>query len=85
MFDTIRRLVDDSYRAEEADTSVGLPRVTVDASQLKNLLDSYDQLYGFVWYIANDYVELSHEKIRIQRDDYIRVARNLLRMEDCCE
>lgn len=29
-------------------------------------------------YIANDYVELSHEKIRIQRDDYIRICQEWL-------
>ena len=27
-------------------------------------------------YIANDYVELSHEKVRIQRDEYIKICRN---------
>lgn len=31
----------------------------------------------FVWMIANDYVELSHDKIRWQRDDYIKKARQL--------
>lgn len=32
----------------------------------------------FVCYIANDYVELSQEKVRIQRDDYIKQARQIL-------
>ena len=44
MFDTIRRLVDDAYRAQDSGMSVGLPKVTVDASQLKHLLDHYDVL-----------------------------------------
>ena len=44
MFDTIRRLVDDAYRAQDSGMSVGLPKVTVDASQLKHLLDHYDAL-----------------------------------------
>ena len=44
MFDTIRRLVDDAYRAQDSGMSTGLPKVTVDASQLKHLLDHYDAL-----------------------------------------
>lgn len=40
--------------------------------------ECYNRLYNFVRYIANDYIELSHEKVRIQRDDYIRKAERLL-------
>ena len=29
----------------------------------------------FVLYVASDYVELSQEKVRWQRDDYIKMAR----------
>lgn len=29
-------------------------------------------------YIANDYVELSHDKIAWQRDDYIKICREWL-------
>lgn len=29
-------------------------------------------------YIATDYVELSHDKVRWQRDDYVRVCREWL-------
>lgn len=29
-------------------------------------------------YIANDYVELSHDKVRWQRDDYIKICREWL-------
>ena len=39
----------------------------------------YDAMYEFIEYIAKDYVELSHEKVRIQRDDYIRMARDLMK------
>jgi hypothetical protein len=39
----------------------------------------YDAMYEFIHYIANDYIELSHEKVRIQRDDYVRMARDLIR------
>lgn len=38
----------------------------------------YNKLYRFVYEIANDYFELSHEKIKIQRDDYMRKAKQLL-------
>ena len=44
MFDTLRRQLDDAYRAQDSGMSVGLPKVTVDASQLKHLLDHYDAL-----------------------------------------
>ena len=40
--------------------------------------DDYTKLYNFVRYIAKDYVELSQEKVRLQRDDYIREAKELL-------
>lgn len=35
-------------------------------------------LEEFVSYIAKDYIELSHEKVRIQRDDYVRMAREIM-------
>lgn len=40
--------------------------------------ENYSKLYDFVRYIANDYVELSYDKVRVQRDDYIRMAKKLL-------
>ena len=36
-------------------------------------------LEEFVSYIAKDYIELSHEKVRIQRDDYVREAKNIMK------
>ena len=36
------------------------------------------KLYRFVYYVANDYHELSHEKVRLQRDDFIKEARKVL-------
>ena len=39
----------------------------------------YLAMYRFIQYIANDYFELSYEKVRIQRDDYVRMARELLK------
>ena len=41
--------------------------------------ECYDKMYNFVHYIANDYFELSYEKVRIQRDDYVRMARELMK------
>ena len=41
-------------------------------------IEDYTKLYNFVRYIAKDYVELSQEKVRLQRDDYIREAKELL-------
>ena len=35
-------------------------------------------LEEFVRYISTDYIELSHEKVRIQRDDYVRMARDIM-------
>ena len=42
----------------------------------------YLAMHSFIKYIANDYFELSHEKVRIQRDDYVRMARELLKELD---
>ena len=40
--------------------------------------DRLDKLEAFVMWIARDYVESSHDKVRIQRDDYIKRAKQLL-------
>ena len=32
----------------------------------------------FIHYIATDYIESSHDKARVQRDDYVRLAKKLL-------
>ncbi len=39
--------------------------------------DEIEYLRAFIKYIATDYIELSHEKIVVQRNDYIRGARKL--------
>ena len=41
---------------------------------VKNLMN----LYRFVYYVATDYHELSHEKVRLQRNDFIKEARKVL-------
>lgn len=43
--------------------------------------ENFSKLRNFVLWLANDYVELSHDKVRWQRDDYIRKARELLENE----
>ena len=40
--------------------------------------ENYTKLYNFVRYIARDWVELSHDKVRIQRDDYMERAKKLI-------
>jgi len=46
--------------------------------QDNEMFDRYYKLYNFVQFIANDYVELSHDKTAWQRDDFIKRARKLL-------
>jgi len=45
----------------------------VDAEKCK-----LEKLEAFVMWIARDYVESSHDKVRLQRDDYIKRAKQLL-------
>ena len=45
----------------------------VDAEKCK-----LEKLEAFVRWIASDYVESSHDKVRLQRDDYIKRAKQLL-------
>lgn len=40
--------------------------------------ENYEKMYDFIQYIARDYIENSDDKVRIQRDDYIRMAKNIL-------
>lgn len=48
-----------------------------DAITLRNA-----ELEKFVHMIATDYIELSHDKVRWQRDDYIKMAKELRDVED---
>ena len=43
------------------------------------LKEENNKLFEFVRYVATDYIELSHEKVRIQRDDYVRMARDIMK------
>ena len=40
--------------------------------------ENYAKLYEFVRFVANDYIELSHEKVKWQRDDFMKQAKKLL-------
>jgi hypothetical protein len=42
------------------------------------LVERNEKLEAFLMWIARDYVELSHDKVRCQRDDYIKRAKELL-------
>lgn len=67
-----------SYRMGMACNFLDLHNMLYDAEQFEEQKESSEKLYEFARYIANDYFELSHEKVRVQRDDYIRMAKKLL-------
>ena len=46
--------------------------------RIEQLEADYKKLEAFVQWIARDYVELSHDKVRIQRDYYIKRAKQLV-------
>ena len=48
------------------------------AGSIRVSTENLMKLYRFVYYVANDYHELSHEKVRLQRDDFIKEARKVL-------
>lgn len=55
-----------------------LHNMIYDAEQFQAQKKSSGKLYEFARYVANDWVESSHEKVQVQRDDYIRRAKKLL-------
>ena len=46
--------------------------------QLEAANDEIERLRATLRYIANDYAELSHDKVHWQRDDHMRTARKAL-------
>ena len=54
--------------------SSNIPRDQVIVEVNKHL----DELEAFVMWVARDYVESSHDKVRWQRDDYIKRAKELI-------
>jgi hypothetical protein len=53
-------------------------RIERQQTTIHMLENKNDKLEAFVRWIANDYVESSHDKVRLQRDDYIKRAKQLL-------
>ena len=41
--------------------------------------ENLDKMYSLIQLIANDYVELSHEKILWQRNDYMKRAKQIVK------
>ena len=46
--------------------------------ELEAANDEIERLRATLHYIANDYVELSHDKVQWQRDDHMKMARKAL-------
>lgn len=49
-----------------------------DLEEHEKVLEEREKLFNFVHFVANDYVELSNDKIQWQRDDFIKRARKIL-------
>jgi hypothetical protein len=64
---------------EDAESSITTTCPLIEDEVIMAVDKDYTAMYNFIKYIANDYFELSHEKVRIQRDDYIRMARDLVK------
>lgn len=45
--------------------------------ELEEAKKKLEVLTYFIMYIANDYIELSHDKIVVQRNDYMRRAKKI--------
>lgn len=56
--------------------------ISADSRDMAHLAMRNRELEDFVRFIATDYVELSHDKVRWQRDDYVQRARKLRDVED---
>lgn len=39
----------------------------------------YKEMYNLIYWIGNDYVELSHDKVMLQRNEYITKCKELLK------
>ena len=62
-------LTTDTFEEERADG---------EYVRYEDVEERLDKLEAFVMWIARDYVESSHDKVRWQRDDYIKRAKELL-------
>ena len=57
--------------------------MSADSRHTANIAIRLQKLEDFAYFVANDYYELSHDKVKWQRDDFMKRARRLL--EDICK
>lgn len=60
------------YSLTEGSLIVDSQKETLD--KLEKELDNLTRYRNLVWYIANDYNELSHEKVMWQRDEWKKIC-----------
>jgi len=63
---------------EEAQSALSSDCPLLDDEVLVAMNNDYEDMYDFIHYIANDWTEMSVEKIIVQRNDYVKRAKNLL-------
>lgn len=52
--------------------------ICIKADRLEKEIERLKKYEQLVWYIANDYHELSHDKAKWQRDDWKKRCRKLI-------
>jgi len=65
-------MVDSAEDALKGDCSFVEDEVIIAAAK------DMQRMWNLIHDIANDYIELSHDKVRWQRDDYVNKAKKLL-------
>jgi hypothetical protein len=66
------KMVKDAEDSLKGDCPLIEDEVTIAAAE------DMQSMWNFIRYVANDYIELSHDKVRWQRDDYVKMAKKLL-------
>ena len=66
------KMVKDAEDSLKGDCPLTEDEVTIAAAE------DMQSMWNFIRYVANDYIELSHDKVRWQRDDYVKMAKKLL-------
>ena len=67
-----KRMVEDAESALTSDCPLLEDAVIISVAK------ETQEMYDFIHYIANDWTELSVDKIIVQRNDYVKRAKNLL-------
>ena len=78
MTDIVERLRDATIDIETREPLFSGVFGHATVEELKEAADEIERLRRALHIIANDYVELSHDKVRWQRDDHIKTARKAL-------